>query len=897
MGEIPGAPGSSTEGRDSVDDSDSVDDGGSGSGSDDRVLSPDSPDEPTSTSSGSRDRDRRSRNRRRSSSGSSPDSDRNSNSNTGSRNTSSRGSGSGGGNDDRVLTPDSPDDPTSTTGSGSDRGQSSSDQRASTPNPSSNPVGGDGGSRPSSDPLSGDTRSSVTRTRDDGLGLEDAAGSDRSRVTAEAERLEQRVLSQNPRYDEDDVRVVRRGDELVVETTPAYERQRATARRDSFDNIPGTGAGETEFAQDRDVESSRAKARRESVDNIPGTGAGETEFAQNRDVESDRAKAREESVMKIPELKEDVNTQRRQRRRAAKEQLAQAASEKTGVDYSASDVQVTRNEDGSLSFSVEQKEAFDDDWSFGLGDPEKDEVEAAVDGAADAYQTKVTGAASYLFKEETSGESLGSAVLRTVGRDDAAEAYDAKTRAVGRKLFIGIGSIGNVPGLVGGGMEIAENVAAGVGEATTPGDQEFGSKALNRGTAMGEAFAEEATENPLETGALAFGSLAGSYGAISTASKISSRAGTATRYAIQPGEELAGTIGHSATKATAGTKAADKLFPNKEPLIFSEEAAIRGGKKAVSKVRGLEYQDAATRMQPSRLAQEAQSARFKAAELMRSDAPTRTNDVNTRVLDAAKRETRSARFKAEELLRSDGPTRVNTDVDVPGLDTVRREATSARFKAAEARTKAERGVERVRSGLRKFSGDDRAQAQAPRSRLREQTRGSDSRGPSLDPDGGSRPELDTRPRTEMTRRRETTLSGPSLDSTPFTSDLRGLAPELGTGDTQARQQQSALTSPLESVRPRGETDLGRSDIFGRTETRPSERTTSEFDLRGRTELGFEMGRELEFETELELESETRNELENDGLTGGSSRRRRSPFGGDPFSKTVERDLINPFTGE
>lgn len=53
-GFIPGAPGSPDEGRDDVDDSDPIDDGGSGQGSDDRVLTPGSPDEPTDISSGGR---------------------------------------------------------------------------------------------------------------------------------------------------------------------------------------------------------------------------------------------------------------------------------------------------------------------------------------------------------------------------------------------------------------------------------------------------------------------------------------------------------------------------------------------------------------------------------------------------------------------------------------------------------------------------------------------------------------------------------------------------------------------------------------------------------------------------------------------------------------------------
>jgi len=70
------------------------------------------------------------------------------------------------------------------------------------------------------------------------------------------------------------------------------------------------------------------------------------------------------------------------------------------------------------------------------------------------------------------------------------------------------------------------------------------------------------------------------------AGAVSSRAGTASRFAIQPGEELLGYGGHALTKTATSARTADRLFPNKEPLIFSEEVVIGTGLAAKGKLAG-----------------------------------------------------------------------------------------------------------------------------------------------------------------------------------------------------------------------------------------------------------------------------------------------------------------------
>jgi len=66
---------------------------------------------------------------------------------------------------------------------------------------------------------------------------------------------------------------------------------------------------------------------------------------------------------------------------------------------------------------------------------------------------------------------------------------------------------------------------------------------------------------------------------------IGPRAGTATRFAIQPGEEILGRGGFAATRRLRGEETAQRLFPQQEPLIFSEEAALRGINRAADRAQ------------------------------------------------------------------------------------------------------------------------------------------------------------------------------------------------------------------------------------------------------------------------------------------------------------------------
>jgi hypothetical protein len=112
---------------------------------------------------------------------------------------------------------------------------------------------------------------------------------------------------------------------------------------------------------------------------------------------------------------------------------------------------------------------------------------------------------------------------------------------------------------------------------------------------------EYAANNPVRTA----GQLAGSVAVMGGAAKLGSRAGLASRAAIQPGEEILGYGGAAAFRGASGaasrfgrtlpegrasaaaqrvsgatSRAGDALFPNNEPLLMSEEAAIRAASVA-----------------------------------------------------------------------------------------------------------------------------------------------------------------------------------------------------------------------------------------------------------------------------------------------------------------------------
>jgi len=126
-----------------------------------------------------------------------------------------------------------------------------------------------------------------------------------------------------------------------------------------------------------------------------------------------------------------------------------------------------------------------------------------------------------------------------------------------------------------------------------------------------QLIAEEGTRGAaIQTGTQLLASVALFQGAAA----IGPRTSTATRFAIQPGEEIAGRGGFAATRRLAGERQAQRFFPNQEPLIFSEEAALRGLRRITPSDPGIIPAIRAGELPPTPL----QASRIRS---LREDAP------------------------------------------------------------------------------------------------------------------------------------------------------------------------------------------------------------------------------------------------------------------------------------
>jgi hypothetical protein len=133
----------------------------------------------------------------------------------------------------------------------------------------------------------------------------------------------------------------------------------------------------------------------------------------------------------------------------------------------------------------------------------------------------------------------------------------------------------------------AEFAGERFGELAGGREEEALQETERAGTELLEAAETSIRERPLQTAGAGVASLALTGGVLGGVSRISGRAGQAARLGVQPGEELLGQVGGRTTRAVAGERAAERLFPNNEPLIFSEEAAIRGIDRAAAGVSNL----------------------------------------------------------------------------------------------------------------------------------------------------------------------------------------------------------------------------------------------------------------------------------------------------------------------
>lgn len=511
----------------------------------------------------------------------------------------------------------------------------------------------------------------------------------------------------------------------------------------------------------------------------------------------------------------------------------------------------------ALGTQAQQEQFGDIDWSFGLGGP-GDEVERSLRDASETYQEFGQTFASNLFAEDSvAGQSLGEEVLRAAGRPDLGRDYERGLRQFGEGVAQSAFMITDLPGLAGTALEGAEYGVYATQQAAPKTGAETGERLID----IGEALEQEVRENPASFAGLGIGSLAASYGIMSAAARVSPRAGVAARYAIQPGEELAGSLGYRATRRAASTRTAERLFPNREPLIFSEEAALRTA-------RGLYKR--------------APDARAKATDLVLGEPETTRQVVRSRGRVDRFEETTQRPGFVEQARR--GASRVEdafTGRTYAGIPIPRTEVETETRARPSTEAETEVLLDELEGPLRRME-ESRARRRGKR---REAMRG---RGPPSEFRG---PTVEYEIRTELESAEPEAVTRTQLAQLPFTET--GIGNDI-LGDVQSRSD--VAQEPLVETR-------GRQDTLIDTEvdSRQDLEIFQEFEFESENELefAFEFESETEQETELEFEAEqeSRQEVEPFGI---QPRNRDSEDTAADFtgrSRLVKRDLLNPFTGE
>lgn len=423
---------------------------------------------------------------------------------------------------------------------------------------------------------------------------------------AQGQSIEAQVLEDWPGLSSDDVAVRPEGDQLVVDIDPAAERRlvaealgrpgTSNKARAVSEQISADLAGSYRESMPGTENKRRAVAERQPDIESPRTGdlpgPEDQRVSMSRDaamskVEAARGElgaARDAAIMEaVQEAETDEFTLK------VPEFVPLAGGEEYTIEGQSRELSATIEDDGSISF--EEQERFGDiDLSLGQFG-EGDEVEQAIDwfGSAPAEVGDVLGKAFAGSLVALKNEEVGLEAIETVEDQtgDDIDAFDAPAVAIeaGR---IAREQDNPIAKSAYGAMQAPFGLASLLTSA--PSALVEGGELLTMdpenvdeipGAVAGQVAgsASYMADNPLEVAAGGLVSLPVSAGIFGAASAIGPRAGAIARWSIQPGEEALGAAGYRATAGLAGTSAADRWFPNQEPIFFSEEAAIRAGGK------------------------------------------------------------------------------------------------------------------------------------------------------------------------------------------------------------------------------------------------------------------------------------------------------------------------------
>lgn len=394
-----------------------------------------------------------------------------------------------------------------------------------------------------------------------------------------AAALEARWLSENSEFDNEDIAVQRDGDTLRLRFT---ESGAAMSVAEQIRDRPTTRPGDVRVENGTvfvDITRAGELTESQQMDTVAGN-VNRTRAQQLADIDFSYT---DESVAK-------ANRELAGERGALTSNAISRIEDELGVDLSREDVEITRDgnrtevtlsEQGKRTVR-EQNEAFDDPTIMIPGQVAGVNVPGGGKSVERVLRDFQMGVGRWAERNVQSGPQTSRWAqmgIEPADRGPRQKAITGWSEEVGQSLASTPALLANVPlgAKEGYGWykEAAENPDNPVG---------FYKKTGSVASKRVAGAAEYAWNNPGESSARVVGSLLGTGLVMGGAAAVSSRAGAASRWTIQPGEEALGTAGYHATRRLRNQKAADRYFPNKEPLIFSEEAAIRGVNRARAEI-------------------------------------------------------------------------------------------------------------------------------------------------------------------------------------------------------------------------------------------------------------------------------------------------------------------------
>ncbi|MHB9286613.1 hypothetical protein ACKVMT_06190 [Halobacteriales archaeon Cl-PHB] len=445
-------------------------------------------------------------------------------------------------------------------------------------------------------------------------------------ITLQAQNLEDEVLGNNPTLREDDIAVVRVGDRLVVRQTEGAYWDRVNTSLSEEPLSRSQFRDVQEYAQRRT--EARNEAYQQTVDRF------RTKLEEQTGVETSGLDPGEDFVISAEDGQYRASLTPTGKERVTTSKLVQEGE--ISVDGQSADVpgfgtistgeltipitdvsQLEFNEQGEL---VDVRAPPEQTYGENVDELERKGIpgpaasflagsKATVEGTGDlaAETGEIFGDVVVTPTSEVAGDFAdlgeqiieGGTAMRSPG--EAGDIGDVVTAAKdivrGEQDEQGPETVSETAtqklttgglNLVRAGIELPQTVATTTeiaGEAGAFAVENPLDESVQAAAGTGEKFAErviaQSVNNPLKT----VGSLGGSAAIFKAANAVGPQTGLAARAAIQPGEELLGYGGYGVTSRVAGTGTAKRLFPNKEPLIFSEEAAIRGVQTTGSLVR------------------------------------------------------------------------------------------------------------------------------------------------------------------------------------------------------------------------------------------------------------------------------------------------------------------------